>query len=359
MNLESTNRIVVLDFDIPQLLENKIFDPILAKKISHTILSTCYLYKEAQKQEIQFITPDVFLGLENKPKNALLVSALITPFTKKLISCGVKPIILICQESSIIATRFYIGLKKYSNLYKHSFVFKGMKKRLGKKTIYHQMFFPQSFNFNNFEILPFTEKKFLTIIVSNKKLDNGFKKSSKIFALKFLYGMNVNEIYKERFKSIDYFSNQIGFNLYGFGWEDRGKDLKERESIKKVYKGVVEDKIDILRKYKFAFCFENCIFKGYITEKIFDAMFAGSVPIYYGAPDINDYVNPNCFIDFRKFKNYNELSDFLSNIKEDKYNQYIENIKEYLKSDLFKKFTQESFTKEILNILNKEFKDYA
>ena len=234
-----------------------------------------------------------------------------------------------------------------------------MEKRLSKKTIYHQMFFPQSFNFNNFEILPFAEKKFLTIIVSNKKLDNGFKKLSKIFALKFLYGINVNEIYKERFKFIDYFSNQIGFDLYGIGWGDSGKDLKERESIKKVYKGVVEDKIDILRKYKFAFCFENCIFKGYITEKIFDAMFAGSVPIYYGAPDINDYVNPNCFIDFRKFKNYNELCDFLSNIKEDKYNQYIENIKEYLKSDLFKKFSQESFTKEILNILNEEFKNYA
>ena len=359
MHLKLTDKIVVLDFDIPQLLENKIFDPILAGKVSHTILPTCYLYKEAQKQGIQFVSPDIFLSLGKKPKKVLLISSLNTLFTDRLISLGALPVILTCQESPLIATRSYIGLKKHSNLYKHSFVFKGMKKRLGKKTIYHQMFFPQSFNFNDFKTLPFAEKKFLTMIVSNKKLNNGFKKLSKILALKFLYGMDVNEIYKERFKFINYFSNQIGFDLYGFGWEDGRNNSREAENIKRAYKGTVEDKIDVLNKYKFAFCFENCIFKGYITEKIFDAMFAGTVPIYYGAPDINDYIDPNCFIDFRKFKNYGELNDFLLNIKKTEYNEYMQNIKRYLQSDAFRKFTQENFARKILRILNQEFKNYA
>jgi len=359
MNLESTNKIVVLDFNSPQLLANRIFNPILAKKVSHTILPTCYLYKEAQKQGIQFITPDVFLNLKDKPKNTLLISALVTPFTKQLISCGAKPTILTCQESPFIATRFYVGLKKYTGLFKHSFLFSGMKKWASKKTIYHQMFFSQTFNPNDFKIMPFEKKKFLVMITSAKRGSKRLKKLFKNFILKFLYGRYVKEIYKERFKTIDYFSYRPGFDLFGFGWEKSGKNLKEAQNIKKVYKGVVKDKIDVLRKYKFAICFENCIFEGNVTEKIFDALFAGSVPIYYGAPDINDYVSPNCFIDFRKFRDYDELCSFLSNIKEDKYNQYVENIKEYLQSDLFKKFIQENFAKEILNILNQEFKGYA
>jgi hypothetical protein len=356
MNLKLTDKIVILDFDIPELLNNKIFDPVLANKVSHTILPTCYLYKEAQKQGIQLITPDTFLSLKNKPKKVLLISSLFTPFTKELVSSGAIPTILTCQEAPFIATRFYLGLKRYSSWYKHSFVFKGMKKRLSKKTIYHQMFFPQSFNLNNFRSLPFSEKKFLTMITGNKKLNNGLKKTFKIFIIKFLYGKNVNEIYKERIKIINYFSDQKGFDLYGFGWEKGRKNLKETENIKKVYKGTIENKIEVISKYKFAFCFENCRFRGNVTEKIFDIMFAGTIPIYYGAPDINDYVNPNCFIDFRKFKNYSELNNFLLEIKEADYNEYIKNIKEYLQSDLFKKFTQESFAKEVLEILSKEFK---
>ena len=234
-----------------------------------------------------------------------------------------------------------------------------MKKKLSKKTIYHQMFFPQSFNFDNFKTLLFADKKFLTMIISNKKLNDGFKKLSKILALKFLYSMNLKEIYGKRLEIINYFSNKTNFDLYGFGWGDSKNNSREAGNIKKVYNGTVEDKIDTLNKYKFAFCFENCVFKGYITEKIFDVMFAGSVPIYYGAPDINDYISPNCFIDFRKFKNYNELNNFLLNMKETEYNEYIKNIEKYFQSDLFKKFTQENFTKEILDILNQEFKNYV
>jgi len=232
-----------------------------------------------------------------------------------------------------------------------------MKKKMSKKTIYHQMFFPQTFNFDDFKVVPFAEKKFLTMILSNKRIDKRLKKLFKTFILKFLYDKNIKENYEERFKIINYFSNKIGFDLYGFGWENGGRSSKETKNIKKVYKGTIEDKSDVLRKYKFAFCFENCIFEGNITEKIFDVMSAGCVPIYHGAPDINNYVDPNCFIDMRKFRNYDELNDFLFNMKESEYNQYVENIKKYLQSDLYKKFTQENFTKQLLEILNQEFKN--
>ena len=57
----------------------------------------------------------------------------------------------------------------------------------------------------------------------------------------------------------------------------------------------------MLRKYRFSFCLENSITNGYISEKIFDCLYAGVIPLYLGAPNINNYVNKYCFIDLRKF----------------------------------------------------------
>lgn len=348
-------KIVVLDHNIPELMNNKIFNPVLAKKISHTILPTCYLYHQAQKQGIQFITADIFLNLKEKTKKVLLISGLITPFTKKLITLGATPAILTCQESPFIATRFYTGLKKYSSWYKHSFVFKGMKKRLSKKTIYHQMFFPQPYQLKDCQLLNFNQKEFLAMVVNAKTIDDWRKK----IILKLMYGFNVREIYSERLKAIKFFAEKGNLDLFGFSWAQKNFDKLTNLAIKKVYRGAVEDKLKTLKNYKFALCFENTIFEGYVTEKIFDALFAGCVPIYFGAPDIENYVNRNCFIDFRKFKNYEQLYSFLKDIDENQYNQYIENIRRYLQSESFKKFTQENSAKKILEILIQEFENYA
>src|SRR3989344_617032 len=120
-----SNKIVVLDFSDSTLLDNKVFNPDLAKRVSHTILPTCLLYEEALKRGIQFITSDVFIRAGGKIKNAVLMSHLTTSNTDKIVELGAKPVILTCQESPFIATRFYVGLKKYSSRFKYSFLFSG------------------------------------------------------------------------------------------------------------------------------------------------------------------------------------------------------------------------------------------
>ena len=71
----------------------------------------------------------------------------------------------------------------------------------------------------------------------------------------------------------------------------------------------------------FAFCFENSdSYCGYITEKIFDAFFSGTIPIYFGAPDIQDYIPKNCYIDYRQFHSTDELVKKLKSIVEENYN---------------------------------------
>lgn len=69
--------------------------------------------------------------------------------------------------------------------------------------------------------------------------------------------------------------------------------------------------------YKFVLAIENTFTESYVTEKLFYALDAGSVPIYFGAPDVWDLVPPNSIIDASKFKSIEELADYVKAVGED------------------------------------------
>lgn len=61
-----------------------------------------------------------------------------------------------------------------------------------------------------------------------------------------------------------------------------------------------ESKIDTLRHYKFCVAIENSKDRHYVSEKVYDAFVAGCVPIYFGAPNVLDYVpHADAIIDLR------------------------------------------------------------
>lgn len=66
-----------------------------------------------------------------------------------------------------------------------------------------------------------------------------------------------------------------------------------------------EAKRAFLSTYKFTIAFENYIYPGYHTEKLFDAMLANSVPIYCGDPTIGDVFNTHSFINVQDYTNTN------------------------------------------------------
>ena len=50
-----------------------------------------------------------------------------------------------------------------------------------------------------------------------------------------------------------------------------------------------ESKINLYKSDKFVIAFENACATDYVTEKFFDPLIAGAVPIYLGAPNINEF----------------------------------------------------------------------
>ena len=61
-----------------------------------------------------------------------------------------------------------------------------------------------------------------------------------------------------------------------------------------------DTKIDTLRRYKFCVAIENSEMPHYVSEKVYDAFVAGCVPIYFGAPNVLDYIpHRDAIIDVR------------------------------------------------------------
>ncbi len=71
------------------------------------------------------------------------------------------------------------------------------------------------------------------------------------------------------------------------------------------------------RSYRFVLCFENTRCPGYSTEKITSAMLAGAIPIYWGAPDIDQHFNPKSFIDVAKFATFEDAIRKIAEIDRD------------------------------------------
>jgi hypothetical protein len=73
-------------------------------------------------------------------------------------------------------------------------------------------------------------------------------------------------------------------------------------------------KIDFQRGYKFSIAFENESHPGYQTEKLFEALLARTVPIYWGNPDVATDFNPKAFIRYNDFSNEKELIDYIREV---------------------------------------------
>ncbi len=63
----------------------------------------------------------------------------------------------------------------------------------------------------------------------------------------------------------------------------------------------IGDKREFIGKYRFTMAFENSASPGYITEKLVEPLVAGSIPIYWGAPDVDREFNPDCMVDVSRF----------------------------------------------------------
>jgi hypothetical protein len=109
-----------------------------------------------------------------------------------------------------------------------------------------------------------------------------------------------------------------------------------------------------LSNYRFVIAAENLrAQRGYISEKIFDAMLGGSVPVYVGEQTITENVPAEAFIDATQFGSVRDLWRYLEAVSEKEWQVMREAGQEYLASEAFQAFTGEAFANRMMEILRR------
>lgn len=125
-----------------------------------------------------------------------------------------------------------------------------------------------------------------------------------------------------------------------------------RKNLQGVYKGAIKgnEKTKVMARYRFNFCLENTFgIRGLISEKIFDCFEAGTVPIYYGAPDINRHIPKSCFIPYEDFSSMRDLHHFLRTMDYSTYLSYLQSAQLFLQKEAAY-FSVDHFVKQIRNL---------
>ncbi|KAL4308347.1 hypothetical protein GQ457_01G000830 [Hibiscus cannabinus] len=84
------------------------------------------------------------------------------------------------------------------------------------------------------------------------------------------------------------------------------------------------DKVKTLKHYKFSLAFENSNEEDYVTEKFFQSLVAGSVPVVVGAPNIEDFApSPGSYLHIKDLEDIHSVAERMKYLAKnpDAYNQ--------------------------------------
>ncbi|MFQ6649267.1 hypothetical protein Gotur_023527 [Gossypium turneri] len=84
------------------------------------------------------------------------------------------------------------------------------------------------------------------------------------------------------------------------------------------------DKVEALKRYKFSLAFENSNEEDYVTEKFFQSLVAGTIPVVVGAPNIEDFAPyPGSVLHIKELAEVQSVANRMKYLAEnpDAYNQ--------------------------------------
>jgi hypothetical protein len=367
--------IVIYSTDTAVFMNNKILDRAFMAKHHHGEALTD-LAEAIIDAGYHFMTLDIYLS-EFSNEKALLISDMGSGISS-LKSPNIIPAVSFSLESPVIATRYYHSINSRAKSFRFILDWKGIANRIkDSDQFFLEIFHPNKFDLMPLEVENWSNKKFMVIINSNKLAlqwhwpffaENNYFSYIKALAsnirtqwIKLIDPQITTQLYFERLKAIQYFSQRDDFDLYGYGWGDLNNfSISDYQAaISKVYRGPIKgnddnkDKVNILKKYKFSIVYENAIFPGYITEKIFDCFSAGVIPIYMGDPTIQEIIPNNTFIDLRNFKNFKELELYIDQINKEEAIKYLKAAHDFIHSIDFESYTSANFSKTIISCLDR------
>ena len=114
-------------------------------------------------------------------------------------------------------------------------------------------------------------------------------------------------------------------------------------------------KTDYQRQFKFTICFESTNHHGFVTEKITDAFYAETIPIFFGSSSVNKYFNEKAFIDISKFDSFESAINRIIELdnNDDEYLKMLNESSINPKFDLH--YFMKSYEEYVLNIFSQPY----
>jgi hypothetical protein len=359
----------IFDVDIPPFMGNRVFDLDHARQYPGAE-AFVRLGNSLREAGLETVTADVYLREPGAGRPAVCLSNELTRFTDELLSFdSVVPVACMSLESPIVAIDFYRRIREVSERFHHVFLWGGMRDRAGGGATFHEISWPYPDVQSVTQSPSWSERGFLVLVNSNKRifvppmrmvrLRHPRRSARSLVAAGRLAWVRrsepwlASELYKDRLDAIRHFSRSADFDLYGRGWAD-GSTLSgpEARAVARSHRGELPAfaKVPTLSNYRFALCFENTAFPGYVTEKIFDCFQAGCIPVYLGAPDVTSLLPASTFIDARSFKDLAGLESFIRALGPEDAHEYVVAAADFMSSKGAERFSQAQFVHEMAGV---------
>ena len=364
---------IVYCSDNPVFMKDSLQDKSCSSKFPGAGWITC-LYEFASKNNIKVASSDVAIkAIEQKKwlvSDVYLIDEMNSNIGSQLLSMGCKPFAIICGESSLYAADFYDHIYERSKIFSVRLGF-GFK-AITKNDLCEPFRFPSYYLEDLETVSSWSQRKKIVVISSNKYLSNKLFLASPFKLLNFLRQLKTqfriffsfsfcdalkNSLLDKRLEAIAYFLRQSSIEIYGANWNDLSNlpvswSKKNAKNLNVAYLGLCDNKIKTLSKYKFNICFENIAQNYYVTEKIIDCFVAGTIPIYFGAPNIREIIPYEAFIDMRAFKTLGDLDAYLNAMTESQAIEMINAGRVYLSGLKGRLHSYEHFAENIIKVAN-------
>lgn len=307
--------------------------------------------------------------------DVVVIQELDSAWGARLIAAGCRPLLLTCFESPLYAGLFFDRLQEYVAVFQNymgPWVEKHPREGTGSVR-YWPLRFPCYWATARETTKEWSTRREEVVLVASNKYwqhEDHSSKPSLISVRSYLNWMRhryalwcspslarakQRELHDARLRAILALSRARVLEIYGSGWDNLTilPPLWQRRlaGTQLRYRGKVDDKLALQSRFRFALCCENISYPGYVTEKIFDAFVAGTIPVYLGAPDITDHVPVGTFVDASTLSSMAQLPDLLRSIPKNTALEMVAGGRQFLDSEEGYAHSYEGFARWVVNLL--------
>lgn len=145
--------------------------------------------------------------------------------------------------------------------------------------------------------------KYIKYVVAQSRVDNPFIAPKSKMVSMIASNKTMTEGHRFRHSLAQKFSNKFNIDMWGSGYK------------------TFTSKNDPLMDYYFSISVMNCKVDNFFTEVLVDNFMLGTVPIFWGCPNIDEYFDPRGIITFNTEE---DLNNILNNLNVDDYTSRLE-----------------------------------